>query len=577
MEALTLAVDTARRLSSHAIDAAVAAAQLTEEPRFTNWRAAGLWGGFAGLAVLAASLDAVEPGCGWDSVGFDYLRRAVRGMEAEQSPSVGLTGLTGLATAASLLSSDGNRYGTLLTTLETAIVERVEHASEGVLRSRPHGVPVALFDVITGLAGAGRYLLSRAQSAPCRRALETLLRALVYLSEDGAGAVPHWHTTFRQSTDTLRRLYPYGNINFGLAHGIPGPLALLSLSASHGVEVTGQHAAIVRTADLIVQAQAQRLPPAQQGLRAQQIRQATLDANARIGEMEGEEKRLLDSRRGADDRWAAGLIATFVVLLLTVTAVLTWLCLRVRTEMRARTRQAAALGRANSSLETANRELESFSYSVSHDLRSPLRAIDGYSLMLQEDYSEQLDETGRRYIQTIRNGSQRMGALIDDLLTFSRLSRQSLNRQTVDMTTLARRAAAEVLEGQPNPKPAVNIPDLPAVSGDPALLRQVWTNLISNAVKYSSKSATPEVHVRAAAEGRLVRFEVQDNGVGFDMRYADKLFGVFQRLHSIDEYPGTGVGLAIVQRIIARHEGAVSARGERGKGATFGFTLPTQV
>lgn len=329
--------------------------------------------------------------------------------------------------------------------------------------------------------------------------------------------------------------------------------------------------------DLIAQARAQRLSAAQQGSRAQQIRQATLDADVRIGEMEAEEKHLLNLRRGADDSWAAGLIATFVVLLLTVTAVLTWLCLRVRTEMRARTRQAAALGRANSNLETANRELESFSYSVSHDLRSPLRAIDGYSLMLEEDYSGQLDETGRRYIQTIRNGSQRMGALIDDLLTFSRLSRQSLNRQTVDMTTLARRAAAEVLEGQPNPKPAVNIPELPAVPGDPALLRQVWTNLISNAVKYSSKSATPEVHVRAAAEGRLVRFEVQDNGVGFDMRYADKLFGVFQRLHSTDEYPGTGVGLAIVQRIITRHEGAVTARGERGKGATFGFTLPAQV
>jgi signal transduction histidine kinase len=329
--------------------------------------------------------------------------------------------------------------------------------------------------------------------------------------------------------------------------------------------------------DLIVLAQTQGLPAAQQGLRAQEIRQATLDANAMIEELEGEEHRLLNLRRGADDRWAVGLIATFVVLLLTVTAVLTWLCLRVRTEMRERTRQAAALRRANASLETANRELESFSYSVSHDLRSPLRAIDGYSLMVQEDYGEQLDETGRRYIQTIRNGSQRMAALIDDLLTFSRLSRQSLNRQTVDMTTLARRAAAEVLEGQPNPKPAVNIPELPAVPGDPALLRQVWTNLISNAVKYSSKAATPEVQVRAAAEAGLVRFEVQDNGVGFDMKYADKLFGVFQRLHSIDEYPGTGVGLAIVQRIIARHEGAVTARGERGKGATFGFTLPTEV
>jgi signal transduction histidine kinase len=329
--------------------------------------------------------------------------------------------------------------------------------------------------------------------------------------------------------------------------------------------------------DSIVPAQTQGLPAAQQGLRAQQIRQVTLDANVRIEQLEGEENRLLNSRRGADDRWALGLVATFVALLLTVTAVLAWLCLRVRTEARGRTRQTLALARANMSLETANRELESFSYSVSHDLRSPLRAIDGYSLMLQEDYSGQLDETGRRYIQTIRNGSQRMAALIDDLLTFSRLSRQSLNRQIVDMTALARRAAAEVLEGQAEPKPAVNIPELPPVPGDPALLRQVWTNLISNAVKYSSKSATPAVQVRAAAEGRLVRFEVQDNGVGFDMKYADKLFGVFQRLHSIDEFPGTGVGLAIVQRIITRHEGAVTAQGERGKGATFGFTLPTEV
>jgi signal transduction histidine kinase len=329
--------------------------------------------------------------------------------------------------------------------------------------------------------------------------------------------------------------------------------------------------------DMILLAQTRGLPAAQQGLRSEQIRQATVEADSRIKELEGEESRLLDLRRGADDRWAVGLVATFVVLLLTVTAVLAWLCLRVRTEMRGRIRQAAALGRANTNLETANRELESFSYSVSHDLRSPLRAIDGYSLMLQEDYGEQLDETGRRYIQTIRSGSQRMAALIDDLLTFSRLSRQSLNRQTVDMTALARRAAAEVLEGQADPKPAVNIPDLPPVPGDPALLRQVWTNLISNAVKYSSKSATPQIQVRAAAEAGLVRFEVQDNGVGFDMKYADKLFGVFQRLHSMDEYPGTGVGLAIVHRIIARHEGAVTAQGERGKGATFGFTLPTEI
>jgi len=329
--------------------------------------------------------------------------------------------------------------------------------------------------------------------------------------------------------------------------------------------------------ELIALAQAQGLASAQRDSMSEQVRQITANVSARIEQLRREESTLLAARRSADEAWANGLIAALCFLLLTVLSMLTWLCLRVRSETRARARHAEALNRANLNLESANRELESFSYSVSHDLRSPLRAIDGYSLMLEEDYAPQLDETARRYIQTIRSGSQRMAALIDDLLTFSRLSRQALNRQTVDMTMLARRAAAEVLESQPEPKPAVNIPDLPAIPGDPALLRQVWTNLISNAVKYSAKSATPEVLVRAATEGRHVRYEIQDNGVGFDMKYADKLFGVFQRLHSMDEYPGTGVGLAIVQRIIVRHKGAVTAQGARGKGATFGFTLPTEV
>lgn len=301
------------------------------------------------------------------------------------------------------------------------------------------------------------------------------------------------------------------------------------------------------------------------------------ETDAKLQELENAERTLLAARHHIDDLWGDGLLAAFLVLAITCTAVLTWLCWRIRGEMAERKQQTAALDRANLNLAAANRELESFSYSVSHDLRSPLRAIDGYSQMLEEDYGTQLDETGRRYIRTVRSGSQRMAALIDDLLTFSRLSRQSLNRQTVDMTALARRAAAEVLEGQPEPKPAVRIAELPPVAGDPALLRQVWTNLIGNAVKYSAKASTPQVQVRAATVGRLVRYEVQDNGVGFDMKYVDKLFGVFQRLHSADEYPGTGVGLAIVQRIISRHEGAITAQGERGKGATFQFTLPTEV
>jgi signal transduction histidine kinase len=329
--------------------------------------------------------------------------------------------------------------------------------------------------------------------------------------------------------------------------------------------------------DLIALARSQGLAAAQHATSGEVVRKATLEVSVGIDQLQREENDLLIKRRSADETWANGLIIAFITLFVSVVSVLAWLCLRVRSETHSRARHAEALDRVNVSLEAANRELESFSYSVSHDLRSPLRAIDGYSLMLEEDYAAQLDETARRYIKTIRAGSQRMAALIDDLLTFSRLSRQSLNRQTVDMNTLARRAAAEVLESQPEPKPAVNIAELPPVPGDPALLRQVWTNLISNAVKYSAKSPTPEVRIRAESAGRQVRYEVQDNGVGFDMKYADKLFGVFQRLHSMDEYPGTGVGLAIVQRIINRHEGAVTAKGERGKGATFGFTLPTEV
>jgi hypothetical protein len=255
LEAPALAADIARRLSSDAVEATVAAAQQADDPGFTNWRPAGLWGGHAGLAILAASLDAVDPEYGWDGVGLDHLRHAVRGMEAERATRVGLAGLAGLATAASLLSRDGTRYDKLLTTLEGALVERVERASERVLGSRPHGVPVALFDVISGLTGAGRYLLDRAQSEPCRQALQTLLRAFVYLSEEGADAVPHWHTGFRHATEALRDAHPDGNVNLGMAHGLPGPLALLSLSASHGVEVGRQHDAIVRTADLLVHAQ----------------------------------------------------------------------------------------------------------------------------------------------------------------------------------------------------------------------------------------------------------------------------------------------------------------------------------
>ena len=402
--------------------------------------------------------------------------------------------------------------------------------------------------------------------------LEGLAASLAQVESARRGYLSSGDTSFLSERDSaLGRLDDHLKLAEQLTADNPGQQARLAKLESD-LEQRRK-----RVDELIALAQSQGMAAAQRATISADVRQATANASSQIARLKKEEIDLLAVRRGDDEAWANGLIITFCVLLATVISLLAWLSLRVGAEMRARARHAAALDHLNLSLQAANRELESFSYSVSHDLRSPLRAIDGYSLMLEEDYSPQLDETARRYIQTIRAGSQRMAALIDDLLTFSRLSRQSLNRQTVDMTMLARRAAAEILESQPEPKPAIEIADMPPVPGDPALLRQVWTNLISNAIKYSAKSSNPAVLIRAAAEGRQVRYEIQDNGVGFDMKYADKLFGVFQRLHSMDEYPGTGVGLAIVQRIISRHEGAVTAKGERGKGATFGFTLPTEV
>jgi PAS domain S-box-containing protein len=229
--------------------------------------------------------------------------------------------------------------------------------------------------------------------------------------------------------------------------------------------------------------------------------------------------------------------------------------------------------RANQ-LESANKELESFTYSVSHDLRSPLRAIDGFSRLLEEDYAQVLDDEGRRLLSVIRQSSQRMGLLIDDLLAFSKLGRKPLAMDRVDTALLVAEAVGEVREAAETAA-EVGIGSLPAVHGDPVLLRQVWVNLVSNAFKYSSKNPHPSVQIGALpADKGFVTFFVRDNGVGFDMRYYDKLFGVFQRLHRPDEFPGTGVGLAIVQRVVSRHGGRVWAEAEVGKGATFYFTIP---
>lgn len=227
-------------------------------------------------------------------------------------------------------------------------------------------------------------------------------------------------------------------------------------------------------------------------------------------------------------------------------------------------------------LDATNKELEGFSYSVSHDLRVPLRAIDGFSRILEEDYANRLDEEGKRVIKVVRESCQKMSRLIDDLLSFSRLGRTPLSMDEVDMTSTVSEAIRELTAAGVMVPPIV-IDALPATYCDRQLILQVWLNLLSNAVKFSSRQASPAIRAGGEAGTSENIYHVADNGAGFDMQYYDKLFGVFQRLHSADEFPGTGVGLAIVQRIVVRHGGRVWAEGKVDAGATFYFSLPTGV
>lgn len=226
-------------------------------------------------------------------------------------------------------------------------------------------------------------------------------------------------------------------------------------------------------------------------------------------------------------------------------------------------------------LETVNKELEAFSYSVSHDLRTPLRAINGYSIMLKEDYEDKLDAEGIRIIGNVISNAKMMGQLIDELLAFSRLGKKELALATVDMKRLAETAVKELVHTEEAGKYKIDIdPSIPPVEGDNGMLKQVMMNLVGNAIKYSSTKPEPAIRIGANEESGRTVYYVQDNGVGFDMAYAGKLFGVFQRLHSIEEFPGTGVGLALVKRIIDKHKGEVWADAVKGDGATFYFTLP---
>jgi signal transduction histidine kinase len=229
--------------------------------------------------------------------------------------------------------------------------------------------------------------------------------------------------------------------------------------------------------------------------------------------------------------------------------------------------------RRTAELEAANNDLESFSYSVSHDLRAPLRAITGFSAILLEDHSAALDAEGLRYLQQVEKNARQMGQLIDDLLTFSRTGRQALILKTVRTTDVVNACLTDLRGMKENRHVNISVGELPDCEADVSLLRQVWLNLLENALKYTRKRDPAVITIGSRQEGGTDSYFVQDNGAGFDMKYADKLFGVFQRLHLADDYEGTGVGLALVQRIVQRHGGRVWSEARLNVGATFHFTL----
>jgi PAS domain S-box-containing protein len=241
---------------------------------------------------------------------------------------------------------------------------------------------------------------------------------------------------------------------------------------------------------------------------------------------------------------------------------------KLNAELERRVRERTAM------LEAANKELEAFAYSVSHDLRAPLRAIDGYSRFVLEDYTEKLDDEGKRLLNVIRTNTQKMDQLITDLLGLSRVSRTEMKLSRIDMTTLVNSIYHEAALPEDQEKIIFSVEPLPDVFGDPTLIRQVWVNLISNAIKYNLPKEERRIEIGSHVENDMNVYYIKDTGVGFNPDYTHKLFGLFQRLHKAEEFEGTGVGLAIVKRIVLRHGGKVWAEGKVNEGATFWFSLP---
>ncbi len=275
--------------------------------------------------------------------------------------------------------------------------------------------------------------------------------------------------------------------------------------------------------------------------------------------------------------WLLILLAALALSAIIALVFIFMLRFQVKKHTLALTLQRDELRKLSEEAAAANEELESFSYSVSHDLRAPLRAIDGYSYFLQEKHSGELDEDGKTLIAKIRASTTKMDELIQSLLNLSRVGKTALKMEDIDMAAMARSAIAETESDETRSSFEILVEPLPPVRGDATLLRQVWINLLSNAFKYSMKSPRRRIEISGAVKNGECLYSVKDSGAGFDQAYAGRLFGVFQRLHSAAEYPGTGIGLATVQRIVHRHGGSVSAEGKLGEGAVFHFSIPIRL
>ncbi|HEV7681348.1 MAG TPA: CHASE3 domain-containing protein [Pyrinomonadaceae bacterium] len=331
----------------------------------------------------------------------------------------------------------------------------------------------------------------------------------------------------------------------------------------------------VSLADAIDKHNQEGFEGAQQTIATGRGKQQMDEIRRRVGEIGRVEEALLASRKAKADASTSTTLATFGVGLATSFVLLLLIFFLLNHQIAERREAEESAKRYADQLVAANKELEAFSYSTSHDLRAPLRHLAGYAELLHRNAASQLDETSQRYVATIVESAHRMGTLIDHLLAFSRLGRSQIRMADVNLGRIAREAISELQVDLDGREVDLKVGELPRVTADPSLLRLVFTNLISNALKFTSKSQKAEVEIGCTEQpGELVVF-VKDNGAGFDMKYVDKLFGVFQRLHRADEFEGTGIGLANVRRIINRHGGRTWAEGSVGAGATFYFSLST--